>query len=98
MKVRCVTDALGRAGFVVDRRIAYAVRPALALPAQALESLTSGRLHAALFLSARTAQVFAGLLAPADRRHLARVGCVGDRAAGRRRTDPLALAAVSVCL
>lgn len=59
-----LTETLRAAGFGVDRRVAYAVRPALALPPSARAVLTSGRLHAAMFLSARTARIFSGLLDP----------------------------------
>jgi uroporphyrinogen-III synthase len=63
--------ALRHTGFTVDRRVAYAVHPAPSLPVAAHDVLLSGRLHAALFLSARTARIFAGLLDRALHPHLA---------------------------
>jgi uroporphyrinogen-III synthase len=56
--------ALRAAGFTVERRLAYAVHPAPALPATADVALRNGSLRAALFLSARTARTFAALLPP----------------------------------
>lgn len=54
--------ALRAAGFRVQRRVAYATRPAAALPAAAAAALRDGELTAALFFSAITARVFVTLL------------------------------------
>ncbi len=65
--------ALRQAGFGVERRVAYSVRPATSLPLPARDALLSGRLHAALFLSARTARIFVSVLDPTLPPHLAGV-------------------------
>jgi uroporphyrinogen-III synthase len=81
-----LAEALRQAGFQVDRRVGYTVRPASSLPGAAREALVSGRLRAALFLSARTARVFASLLDPVLYRHL---GAVDALAIGRPAADEL---------
>jgi uroporphyrinogen-III synthase len=50
--------ALRAAGFRVLRRIAYAARPANALPTPAREAIAEGTIRAALFFSPATARVF----------------------------------------
>lgn len=52
------------AGLRVVRRVAYAAKPVTVLPAAARDAIACGRLHAALFLSAATAQTFVRLLPP----------------------------------
>jgi uroporphyrinogen-III synthase len=49
-------------GFRVIRRVAYATRPANALPDAARVALTEGGLRAALFFSPRSARVFVTIL------------------------------------
>ena len=65
--------ALQRSGHVVHRATAYAVHPVSTLPTPAAEAIEAGRLHAALFLSARTARVFRQVLPDALRPCLAGV-------------------------
>jgi len=60
-----VAAGLRAAGFRVIRRVVYAAVAPAALPADALSALRQDRLHAALFLSAETAQNFIRLLPPA---------------------------------
>jgi uroporphyrinogen-III synthase len=49
-------------GFRVVRRVCYVARPARRFPAQGVACIQSGRLHAAMFLSAETARHFVRLL------------------------------------
>ncbi len=53
---------LRASGFRVVRRVTYAAEPVRAFPEAAAESLRAGTLHAAVFLSAETAKVFARLI------------------------------------
>ena len=48
--------ALRAKGFRVLRRVVYAARPSTELPAEALQAIREGRVHAALFTSPRSAQ------------------------------------------
>ncbi len=83
-----VAAALRRAGLRVHRRAVYAARPAPRLPAAAAEAIQSGELHAALFLSAETAQAFARLLPRALHPGLADAHAI---AIGRPAADALSL-------
>jgi uroporphyrinogen-III synthase len=53
---------LRRRGFRVVRRVTYAAVPVRRFPQSAIETLATGRLHAAIFMSAETACIFARLL------------------------------------
>ena len=57
--------ALRAKGFRVLRRVVYAARPSTELPAEALQAIREGRVHAALFTSPRSAQEAMRLLADA---------------------------------
>lgn len=57
-----LAQALRALGFRVLRRIAYRASPAVSLPPYALESLTHGRVVAALFFSPRSAECAITLL------------------------------------
>lgn len=74
-------------GYDVQRRVAYRVDPAVELPAAAVDALRAGGLHAALFLSARTAATFVALLPPALHPALAGVQAL---AIGQPAADHLA--------
>lgn len=77
-----VAAMLEAAGFVVHRRPAYAVSEPREFPATATTALSRGGLHAALFLSARTARSFVRLLPDGLRPALAGVeACVIGEAA-----------------
>ncbi len=76
-------------GFAVLRRVAYAARPAARFPAQASLALRSGRLHAAIFLSAETAATFMRLLPPADAPLLAPVTALAIGASTADALDAL---------
>ena len=52
---------LGKAGFTVERVIAYEARPAMVLPEAAARALQAGEVDAALFYSPRTARIFVDL-------------------------------------
>lgn len=81
--------ALETAGFAVLRRSAYAVTPARRMPASTLDALRSGRLDAAMFLSAETARAFVRLL-PAGLAHcLTDVDAVAIGAAAAGALTPL---------
>ncbi len=56
---------LRRRGFRVARRVCYTARPVSHFPDAAALALQSGRLRAAMFLSAETADAFVRLLPPA---------------------------------
>jgi uroporphyrinogen-III synthase len=60
-----LADLLAAAGFSVRTAVLYDVPAATDLPAAARDALTAGTLDAALFFSARSAAVFAGLVAKA---------------------------------
>jgi uroporphyrinogen-III synthase len=79
---------LRQAGFEVERRVAYAVQPVAELPPAAREALHSRQLHAALFLSARTARTFVSVLDPQLHRHLAGLDAL---AIGQPAADELTL-------
>ncbi len=79
---------LRHAGFGVERRVAYAVQPVAELPPAAREALHSRQLHAALFLSARTARTFVSVLDPQLHRHLAGLDAL---AIGQPAADELTL-------
>jgi uroporphyrinogen-III synthase len=81
-----LAQTLQGTGFAVVRRVAYAVRPAALLPVAARDALVAGQLHAALFMSARTALVFASLLDPGLHRHLVAVDAL---AIGQQAADQL---------
>ena len=49
-------------GFRVVRRVTYAAVPVKRLPDSAIETLNSGELYAAIFMSAETAEIFSRLL------------------------------------
>ncbi len=83
-----LAEALRGAGFGVDRRLGYAVRPVGAMPEAAVAALEGGRVHAALFLSARTAGVFAGLVGPPLRGNLVGIDAL---AIGAAAADALTL-------
>ena len=77
---------LRRRGFRVIRRVCYAARPVGQFPHAAAQALLSGRLHAALFLSAETAAAFVRLLPPCLS---ARLGTVAALAIGRTTAETL---------
>lgn len=88
---------LARAGFRVERVVAYDARPATALPEAARGALAEGRIDAVLLFSPRTAAAFVDLaakagLAPA----LARVDAVCLSAAVAVRAATVAWRAVRV--
>lgn len=60
---------LGKAGFAVERVIAYEARPVDALPAAAAQALRGGDVDAALFYSPRTGRAFAELVRQASLEH-----------------------------
>ncbi len=60
-------------GFRVVRRVTYAAEPVRLFPENAAESLRAGRAHAAVFMSAETANVFVRLLPAALTPELANV-------------------------
>ena len=82
--------ALRAGGLTVQRRATYAAVPVTQFPVAAAEALEAGRLRAALFLSAETAQAFARLLPPALAPHLAAVDAlaIGEPAADALRLLP----------
>lgn len=90
--------ALRSAGFRVRRRIAYSARPVPRLPDAAAASIGSGRLHAAMFLSAETACAFVRLLPPPLWPHLATVEAlaIGEAAAAALAPLPWTRVRVSV--
>lgn len=53
--------ALAKTGARVEKAVVYAVRPAQALSPEALKAFGAGTLDGAIFLSPKTARVFAGL-------------------------------------
>lgn len=67
---------LRRRGFRVVRRVCYVAIPVKKFPEPAAQALRSGNLHAALFMSAETAKIFARLLPPALHASLGRVAAV----------------------
>lgn len=83
---KALASGLREAGFRVHRRAVYAARPAAALAPEAAEALRTGRVRAALFLSAETARAFVRLLPLALRPHLGHVDAI---AIGRPAADAL---------
>ncbi len=78
-------DLRGR-GFRVIRRVCYAAQPVQRFPDRARTALTSGELHAALFLSAETAACFVRLFPPECNDMLASVKAL---AIGKTTADAL---------
>jgi uroporphyrinogen-III synthase len=60
-----LVEALSDRGFRVERRVLYEAQPATALSPTTLDALRSGSIDFALFLSPRTAAIFAELAAAA---------------------------------
>ncbi len=56
-------SALEAKGFTIRQPVLYQAVPAEALPPEALKLLREGRLDGAIFMSPRTAAIFAGLMA-----------------------------------
>jgi uroporphyrinogen-III synthase len=85
-----LADDLRRRGFRVIRRVCYAAQPVHRFPPEAATCLTSGELHAVLFLSAETAAVFVRLLPPEFYHALASVAAlaIGKPAADALETLP----------
>ena len=71
-----IAGALRHSGYHVRERIIYRAEPARSLPVAALRVIRSGRLGAALFFSARTADAFAAVLADEDRCALSRARAI----------------------
>lgn len=67
---------LGRAGYTVERVVAYRADPVETLPEPARHALETGSLHGVVFFSARTAVLFDKLVAEAGLR-----GLMGDLSA-----------------
>jgi uroporphyrinogen-III synthase len=55
---------LREAGITVVRRVVYAAKPVLALPAPVIAAMAAGQVNAALFYSAESARAFARLKPP----------------------------------
>lgn len=89
---------LRAAGYHVHRKVAYVVRPVGKLPDAARDALLSGALHAALFLSARTARVFHELLPPVLHPHLSVVEALAIGAPAAAELAPLPWSRVRVSL
>ncbi len=81
-------DLRGR-GFRVIRRVCYAARPVRRFPDAAADALRSGRLHAVLFLSAETAEVFVRLLPPGLAARLGSVAALAIGASAAARLEAL---------
>jgi uroporphyrinogen-III synthase len=85
-------------GFDVQHRIGYRVDPVPELPRAATDALQAGRLHAALFLSARTASTFVDLLPVALYPSLAGVQAIAIGQPAAERLAPLPWGRVRVSL
>jgi len=91
--------ALRGRGFAVIRRSVYAAAPVATLPDSARASLSEGRIAAALFFSAETAQTFARLVAAAGlSTALAPVAAVAIGPAAASALRPLPFRSVRVAL
>ena len=93
-----LAERLAAAGFGVDRQVAYRMEPAAALPGAAADALRGDVLRAALFLSARTARVFAGVLPAGLRPCLAGVEALAIGGAAADELTPLPWRRVRVSL
>jgi uroporphyrinogen-III synthase len=76
-------------GFRVLRRVCYAAVPVQRFPSEAVAAITSGELHAVLFLSAETAAVFVRLLPPELVHALASVTALAIGGAAATVLEPL---------
>ncbi len=93
-----LVQGLASAGYIVHRRFGYAIQPVPRLPDSARDALVSGRLHAALFLSARTALVFRDLLPRVLHGHLLAVEALAIGAPAAAELAPLPWSRVRVSL
>ena len=95
---RALMDRLIAHGYDVQHRTAYRVDPAPELPIAAAAALRAGILHAALFLSARTAATFVELLPPPLYPALAGIQAIAIGQPAADRLAPLPWGRVRVSL
>lgn len=95
---RALIERLVAHGYDVHHRTAYRVDPVPELPQPATDALNAGTLHAALFLSARTAATFVELLPPSLYPALAAIHAIAIGQPAADRLAPLPWNRVRVSL
>jgi uroporphyrinogen-III synthase len=84
-----LASGLRARGFRVIRRVCYAAVPVQRFPSEAVAAISSGELHAVIFLSAETAAAFVRLLPPELVHALASVRALAIGGAAATELEPI---------